>query len=101
MVRKFKHIICFRFSAVFTSAEFAVDPNNPSFRKTKAMKNLVEERQQRLHHFKDNNHDSAPKDEGVVKEHSTISNVDIDKLVNSIKTKTKKQFLKKKLKLQK
>uniref|UniRef100_H2ZCN7 Uncharacterized protein n=1 Tax=Ciona savignyi TaxID=51511 RepID=H2ZCN7_CIOSA len=84
-----------RFSAVFTAPEFALDPNNPSFRKTKAMKELLQERQTQIQGESDKpvlekrnaevtETDSKPKDS------SSLSN-----LVNSIKAKTKNQFAKK------
>ncbi|KAJ2722419.1 pre-rRNA-processing protein esf1 [Coemansia sp. Benny D115] len=36
-----------RFGALFESHNFAIDPNNPNFKKTKAMKNLLEESRKR------------------------------------------------------
>ena len=84
---------------MFTSPEFAVDPNNPAFRKTKAMKELVDERQNRLHH-RDVFEEGAPADEVVTEVRRANNDSDINRLVNSIKTKTKKQFSKKKSKMQ-
>eukprot|EP00730_Choanoeca_flexa_P003222 TRINITY_DN11331_c0_g2_i8.p2 TRINITY_DN11331_c0_g2~~TRINITY_DN11331_c0_g2_i8.p2 ORF type:complete len:115 (+),score=30.16 TRINITY_DN11331_c0_g2_i8:2164-2508(+) len=37
-----------RFSALFTSHDYSIDPTNPSFAKTKNMDKLLRERQQRL-----------------------------------------------------
>ena len=70
-----------------------MDPNNPAFRKTKAMKKLIEERQERLHGGqKEDVSMSNPKTQYNHDEKS-----DLNKLVNSIKSKTKKQFAKKKI----
>ena len=87
-----------RFSAVFTSPEFAVDPNNPAFRKTKAMKSLLEERQSRLHSV--SGQEAVSADTVVGESRSMNDKTELNKLVNSIKTKTKKQFSKKKIKNQ-
>ncbi|KAJ1986053.1 pre-rRNA-processing protein esf1 [Coemansia spiralis] len=39
-----------RFSALFESHSFAIDPNNPNFKKTKAMKDLLNESRKRRKH---------------------------------------------------
>jgi hypothetical protein len=37
-----------RFSAIFDSAEYNVDPSNPNFKKTKSMQEIIEEKQKRI-----------------------------------------------------
>ncbi|KAJ2811979.1 pre-rRNA-processing protein esf1, partial [Coemansia sp. 'formosensis'] len=42
-----------RFGALFESHNFALDPNNPNFKKTKAMKELLNESRKRRKTFED------------------------------------------------
>lgn len=87
----------FRFSAIFTSSVFALDPNNPAFRKTKAMKELVEERQQRVHGS--NPEDEIPSESiRVVPDEIPNPNLNKKRNVDAIKLKAKQQFEKKKSK---
>ena len=85
----------FRFAAVFTSSAFAVDPNNPAFRKTKAMKELVEERQHRVH-------GSCAEDEipteatPIIEDKPANSNLDKKRNIDAINLKVKNQFERKK-----
>jgi hypothetical protein len=37
-----------RFSAIFDTAEYNVDPSNPNFKKTKSMQEIIEEKQKRI-----------------------------------------------------
>jgi len=40
-----------RFSALFTSANYNIDPSDPNYKKTNAMEELVKEKQKRRNHF--------------------------------------------------
>nr|CAB3243701.1 ESF1 homolog [Phallusia mammillata] len=81
-----------RFSALYTSSDFALDPNNPSFRKTKAMQELVEERQKRIA----KEPQSHTTEKANVTKNSETKESSISCLVSSIKAKTKTQFAKNK-----
>nr|XP_009860241.1 ESF1 homolog isoform X2 [Ciona intestinalis] len=85
-----------RFSALYTTPAFALDPNNPSFRKTKAMKELLNERQTRVQ--KKNEEEHFTSKEIPTSEETVLKSTDssIPSLVNAIKAKTKSRFAKKK-----
>ncbi|PPR05690.1 hypothetical protein CVT26_008931 [Gymnopilus dilepis] len=73
-----------RFKALFENHQFAIDPTNPHFKKTKAMSALLEERQKRLRD-QSGAHGDAPKKAKDTK----ASNVDgLQSLVESVKRKS-------------
>ncbi|XP_076816691.1 ESF1 homolog [Clavelina lepadiformis] len=80
-----------RFSALYSSSAFALDPNNPAFRKTKGMQELISERHSRLHQSSNDENGSRAVDPPEIKEHDS----DLSKLVNAVKMKTKHEFSKK------
>ncbi|KAF7271932.1 hypothetical protein GWI33_015230 [Rhynchophorus ferrugineus] len=71
-----------RFSALFTSHHFNIDPTDPRYKKTKAMDKLVQEKLKRRNEEVD--------DDGVKKQKTSNSqkNVELNMLVKSIKRKT-------------
>ncbi|CAH3174378.1 unnamed protein product [Porites lobata] len=72
-----------RFDALFTSHHFAVDPSDPQYRKTKAMKTIIEERQRRRE--TEGKTDQA---KGVEGDQSQRKDPSLSLLVKSVKSKT-------------
>lgn len=75
-----------RFQAVFTSHQFNIDPSDPSFKKTKAMENLLDEKIKRM---------TAPTTTTTIEQDKDASQQQTNKkitdeglLVRSIKSKT-------------
>ncbi|XP_030854730.1 ESF1 homolog isoform X1 [Strongylocentrotus purpuratus] len=86
-----------RFDALFTSHEYAIDPSDSQYKKTKAMETLVTEKQRRR---------ARREKEGVEDEEKTAEekkekkmNVEVSQLVRSIKNKTEQFHSRKKLKI--
>lgn len=72
-----------RFSAVFNNPTYNVDPSHPSFKKTKSMASIIEEKQKRI----------LKGDEKLPEEpkQKKSKNLELDSLVNSVKSKSKKK----------
>ncbi|XP_071487006.1 ESF1 homolog [Diadema antillarum] len=91
-----------RFEALFTSHEYAIDPSDTQFKKTKAMSALIEEKQKRRRRKE---REEEKTDEGChggksedVQE-KRKKDTDISQLVRSIKSKTEQHHSRKKLKV--
>lgn len=89
MNKVLKLIYMCRFSAMFTSADYFLDPNNPSFRKTTAMKQLLEERQNQ------NKLKQIGSKVKTIEPETQCKNDSLSSLVHSVKSKTKFNFAKK------
>ncbi|CAH0560192.1 unnamed protein product [Brassicogethes aeneus] len=72
-----------RFSALFTSHHFNIDPTDPNFKKTKAMETLITEKLKRRN---DDNEEKTNKKPKVEKKSS--KNAELSLLVKSVKRKT-------------
>ncbi|KAJ9067180.1 pre-rRNA-processing protein esf1 [Entomophthora muscae] len=75
-----------RFSALFTSHHFAIDPTNPQFKKTEAMKELLSERQKKNKQLHDqidaqNNADNSASNQ------ESLKKKELTNLINSVKRK--------------
>lgn len=85
-----------RFSNLFESHEFAIDPTNPRFKKTEGMKALLEEGRKRRRHVDDEDGEAdrpvqkKKKDRGSGKKDEG-GGEDLKKLVDQVKKKAKKQ----------
>lgn len=74
-----------RFQAIFTSHKFNIDPSDQSFKKTKAMENLLDEKIKRMENSTANGDDESKKDDN---NNSKKLISDESLLVKSIKSKT-------------
>ncbi|TID26026.1 hypothetical protein E6O75_ATG03889 [Venturia nashicola] len=76
-----------RFSALFESHEFAIDPSNPKFKKTEGMNALMEEGRKKRARVRDEDHGGGKSN----KKAKTASNGgdDLKKLVEKVKKKVK------------
>ncbi|TFK30318.1 hypothetical protein FA15DRAFT_683720 [Coprinopsis marcescibilis] len=74
-----------RFKMLHESHEFAIDPSNPHFKKTKGMSALLEERRK---HFYSRNSGIGEGDASTKKLSKATDNVLLEKLVESVKRKT-------------
>ena len=83
-----------RFGSIFSRPEFNVDPSHPSFKKTKSMNKIIEEKQKRI--LKD---DEQGQEVNVSREENTDfkrkSSAPIDSLLKSVQAKTNKKRRKK------
>ena len=75
-----------RFQAIFTSHKFNIDPSDQSFKKTKAMENLLDEKIKRMENSTANGDDESKKDDNNNNSKKLISDESL--LVKSIKSKT-------------
>ncbi|KAF3483046.1 pre-rRNA-processing protein ESF1 [Arthroderma uncinatum] len=87
-----------RFQSLFESHEYAIDPTNPRFKQTKAMNTLLEEGRKRRRHAEDSepsgvNPSHKQKKNKKNKSSSVVADdgEDISKLVEKVKSKTKKK----------
>ncbi len=80
-----------RFAAVFENPEYNVDPSHPSFKKTRAMQDIIAEKQRRIVEGSSSKKRKRPVEEKVSKVARKSDDVDLDKLVTSVKTKAKKK----------
>lgn len=85
-----------RFSSLFESHEFAIDPTNPRFKKTEGMKALLEEGRKRRRNVDEDDAGEVErpvkkkqKDRGIGEK--TGGGEDLKKLVDQVKKKAKKQ----------
>ncbi|XP_029449418.1 ESF1 homolog isoform X2 [Rhinatrema bivittatum] len=84
-----------RFQAMYTSHLFNVDPSDPSFRKTKAMEKVLEEKARRRAQEHMDHTEAARKQEKEMEEqqeHAATkkpTNPDLSLLIKSVKSKTK------------
>lgn len=85
-----------RFAGLFESHEFAIDPSNPKFKGTEGMKKFLEEGRKRRRGDADSgNADVKKEDDGKKKRKMDDLGIqgdteDLDKLVQRVKSKTKK-----------
>lgn len=78
-----------RFAAVFENPNFNVDPSHPSFKKTKSMQEVIEEKQKRIVRTKPTSSlDSPPSSKKMKAE--AAAKTSLDSLVNSVKAKSKR-----------
>lgn len=78
-----------RFSAIYNSYHYNIDPTDPNFHKTKGMEALVEEKQKRVHQdCNDADRFEPPPDK-------KLKRLELNSLVNSVKRKTKNLINKK------
>ncbi|KAI0799008.1 hypothetical protein GGR55DRAFT_671417 [Xylaria sp. FL0064] len=76
-----------RFTAVFESHEFAIDPSNPKFKATPGMKKLLEEGRKKRKN-KSDDYEAPPETSGKAKKQKIkAANDDISSLVESIRQK--------------
>merc|ERR1712136_102141 len=88
-----------RFKALYSSSEFALDPNNPAFKKSKGMQELLKEGQKRRNTTDYQSADDKKKaklDQEDAGSNPTSGATDISKLIKSVKAKTKQRFSNKK-----
>ncbi|KAH8696111.1 hypothetical protein BGW36DRAFT_321010 [Talaromyces proteolyticus] len=84
-----------RFTNLYDSHEFAIDPTNPKFKATSGMKALLEESRKRRR-IRDDANDDGPVEEskkrkkGTSKRDESAQDEDIQKLLARVKSKTKK-----------
>jgi len=76
-----------RFSALYTSHLFNIDPADPKFKRTKGMEAIISEKASRRQQYDTEKVDLPPKKK--LKQSSSISNPELSNLVKSIKNKTK------------
>ncbi|PPQ87037.1 hypothetical protein CVT25_000014 [Psilocybe cyanescens] len=74
-----------RFKALFEDHQFAIDPSNPHFKKTKAMTALLDERQRRQRDLRGGLEDSFPSQRKDIPVEETKN---LQKLVESVKRKS-------------
>lgn len=74
-----------RFQAIFTSHKFNIDPSDQSFKKTKAMENLLDAKIKRMENSATNGDEESNKDDN---NNSKKLISDESLLVKSIKSKT-------------
>lgn len=84
-----------RFAAVYEKHEFAIDPTNPRFTKTSAMKKMMDERRKRTQRSKG---DGAEEEDGggrkkkvKVRDEGKAASEEVRRLVQSIKSKSSKR----------
>jgi len=83
-----------RFSALFNSPDYILDPSDPQFKKTKAMDKIIEEKQNRRKLYNvENSKDAADGTRSTSRMNPSLS-----ALVNSVKTRTEQFRQKKKFK---
>ncbi|XP_041468958.1 ESF1 homolog isoform X2 [Lytechinus variegatus] len=81
-----------RFDALFTSHEYAIDPSDPQYKKTKAMETLISEKQKRREKRE------VEDEKRTVEKKEKKMDVEVSQLVRSIKNKTEQFHSRKKLK---
>ena len=79
-----------RFSAIFENPKYNVDPSHPSFKKTKSMQEIIEQKQKRI--SKDDKQKSSLAEEPMSKrsKFETKELTPLDSLVHSVHSKTKR-----------
>merc|ERR1712136_67801 len=88
-----------RSKALYSSSEFALDPNNPAFKKSKGMQELLKEGQKRRNTTDYQSVDDKKKaklDQEDAGSNPASGATDISKLIKSVKAKTKQRFSNKK-----
>ena len=85
-----------RFQSLYTNSKYAIDPTNPNFKKTKAMNEILDERQKRRSEFLEKaptaNDNRKPTDvEGDEQKKKKRKKSELSMLVESVKRKSKKQ----------
>ncbi|KAJ5929237.1 hypothetical protein N7454_007085 [Penicillium verhagenii] len=79
-----------RFSRVFESHEFAIDPTNPRFKATSGMKALLDEGRKRRHTRDDGETEAVSSTHDRKKKQKKESNSDLKMLVDKVKRQSKK-----------
>ncbi|KAJ5934473.1 hypothetical protein N7466_004020 [Penicillium verhagenii] len=79
-----------RFSRLFESHEFAIDPTNPRFKATSGMKALLDEGRKRRHTRDDGETEAVSSTQDRKKKQKKESNSDLKSLVDKVKRQSKK-----------